>query len=253
MAPLQRAALTVLLLCSSTPRVLAAECVNAKCPDANAIARARSIIQETCGCTREGQSPGAYKKCVKGALKLANLTALIPDKRCRKLIRQCENASICGKPNAAVCCVLKSNGRIKASIVGSAAKCTKGSACGALLGRFSTSDACADDGTCAGPETTSTTVPQTTTSTLPPTTTSTTPPTTSTTAPPTTTTTTTPPTTTTTEPPTSTTGPPTTTITTTTTTTTLPSCGGSFPTCDGECPTGLECAFGADGCFCRPI
>ena len=46
-------------------------------------------------------------KCVKSTLKLANLTALIPEKACRKLIKKCENASICGKPNAAVCCVAK--------------------------------------------------------------------------------------------------------------------------------------------------
>jgi phosphatidylinositol-3-phosphatase len=187
MPPLQRAALIVLLLSLSTTRVLA-QCVNAKCPDADAIANARSIIQETCGCTREGQTHGTYTQCVKSTLKLANLTALIPNKRCRKLIKQCENASICGKPAAAVCCVRKKkNGKIKASIVGSAAKCKKGSACGALLGFFSTSDACADDGTCAGPPTTTTTLPQTTTSTLSPTTTSTAAPTTTTTGVPTTT------------------------------------------------------------------
>jgi hypothetical protein len=148
--------LTVLLL--SAPLTPAfAECSNAKCTDTTAIEQARATIQTTCGCTRAGQTHGKYTKCVKSALKAANLTALIPDKPCRKLIMQCENASICGKPNAAVCCVAKGNGKVKSSIVGKAAKCKKGSACGALLGLFSTSDACAPDGTCAGPPTTTTT------------------------------------------------------------------------------------------------
>src|SRR5262249_17448538 len=126
-------------------------CVNAKCTDAAAIAQARSRVQDTCGCTRTGQSHKTYTKCVKSTMKLADLTAIIPDQKCRKLIISCENASICGKPDAAVCCVAKKNGKVKASIVGSEAKCKKGSACGALLGFYSTSDACADDGTCAGP------------------------------------------------------------------------------------------------------
>ena len=78
---------------------------------------------------------------------------------------KCESASICGKPNAAVCCTAKKNGQIKATIVNSAAKCKKGSACGALLGFFSTSDACDTDGTCAGPTTTTTTPTSTTTTT----------------------------------------------------------------------------------------
>ena len=43
-------------------------------------------------------SHGKYVKCVKSTLKLANLTALIPDKACRKLITQCESASICHIP-----------------------------------------------------------------------------------------------------------------------------------------------------------
>jgi hypothetical protein len=36
---------------------------------------------------------------------------------------------------------------VKASIVGSASKCT-GSACGAMLGLYSKFDACSTDGTC---------------------------------------------------------------------------------------------------------
>src|SRR5262249_15603770 len=99
------------------------------------------------------------------------LTALLPEKRCRALVVRCERASICGRPNAAVCCVLKKNGRVKASIVASPATCRKGNACGAALGLFGTTDACAADATCAGTPSTSTT---TTTVTVPGNTTSTT-------------------------------------------------------------------------------
>jgi len=149
-----------------------AACISTKCQDAEAIQRARTMIQDTCGCTRSGQTHGTYKKCVKSSLRLANLTALIPQKQCRKLIKKCENQSICGKPNAAVCCVLGKKNNVKASIVGSPGKC-KGSACGALLGFYSKFDACAGDGTCAGPTTTTTTTSSSTTTTARPTTTTT--------------------------------------------------------------------------------
>src|SRR5262249_6504297 len=69
----------------------------------------------------------------------------------------CESESICGKPNAAVCCALRRNGNVRASIVGSPTACRKGTACGAALGLFTTSDACSTDATCAGVATTSTT------------------------------------------------------------------------------------------------
>ena len=155
MKSLYGAALAMLLLSLQAAPVVA-ECTNTKCTNAAAIAQARATIQETCGCTRAGQTHGKYNKCVKSTLKLANLTALIPDKACRKLIMQCESASICGKPNAAVCCTLK-KGKLKATVAGNPSKC-KGSACGAFLELFSKFDACATDGTCAGPVT-STTIP----------------------------------------------------------------------------------------------
>jgi hypothetical protein len=147
-------------------------CVNGKCSNLAVIEQARQMIQSSCGCTRSGQTHNKYKKCVKTALRAANLTALIPQKTCRKLIMQCENASICGKPNGAVCCSLNKHNQVKASIVKSASKCKKGSACGAMLGLYSKFDACASDGTCAGP-TSTTTVPTTTTTSVAPTTTTT--------------------------------------------------------------------------------
>jgi hypothetical protein len=155
------------LLLSFLATSASAQCVNAKCTNAAAIEQARGIIQSTCGCTREGQTHGKYQKCVKGQLKLANLTALIPDKPCRKLIMKCESQSICGRTTSSVCCTLKNNGTLKKSIVKSATKC-KGSACGAVLGLYSTFDACAADATCAGPTTTTTTPGSTTTTTTQP-------------------------------------------------------------------------------------
>jgi hypothetical protein len=155
------AAVALFLLPAAAPPAFGA-CVNTKCSDSTAIEKARQMIQSTCGCTRSGQTHGKYKKCVKSALHAADLTALIPQKPCRKLIMKCENASICGKPNAAVCCSLNKHDKVKASIVGSSSKCKKGSACGAMLGLYSKFDACSTDGTCAGP-TSTTTVPTTTT------------------------------------------------------------------------------------------
>src|SRR5215475_13263343 len=145
------------LLLSSLATPAFAACVNAKCSDSAAIENARGEIQTTCGCTRSDQKPGNYKNCVKTTLHAANLTALIPNKACRKLIMKCEASSLCGRLSSDVCCVLKKNGTVKASIVKTATKCKKGSACGAMLGFFSTFDACAADGTCAGPPTTTTT------------------------------------------------------------------------------------------------
>src|SRR5262249_14333858 len=161
------------LLLSSLATPAFAACVNAKCSDSAAIENARGVIQTTCGCTRSGQKPGNYKNCVKTTLHAANLTALIPNKACRKLIMKCEASSLCGRLSSDVCCVLKKNGTVTASIVKTATKCKKGSACGAMLGFFSTFDACAADGTCAGPPTTTTTTTlpsggTTTTTTAPP-------------------------------------------------------------------------------------
>src|SRR5262249_47558769 len=113
-------------------------CVNTKCSDTASIEKARQMIQATCGCTRSGQVHGKYETCVKKTLKLADITAIIPQKPCRNLIKKCESASICGKPNGAVCCSLNKHNQVKASIVGSASKCKKGSPCGALLGLYST-------------------------------------------------------------------------------------------------------------------
>src|SRR5262245_2596307 len=151
------AALLLSFLASSA----SAEWVNAKCTNAAAIAQARGIIQSACGCT-SSQTHGTYKKCVKGQLKLANLTTLIPDKPCRKLIMKCEAQSICGRTSFSVCCKA---GKHNGSIVKTVVKCKNGSACGALLGRYNTSVAYSADGTCAGPTTNATTTSRSSTNT----------------------------------------------------------------------------------------
>jgi Eukaryotic aspartyl protease len=150
------AILAALLLGAAGPPAFAA-CVDAHCTDATSIESARVLLQDSCGCTREGETHEKYSNCVKRTLKLPALTALLPDKRCRTLVLQCERASICGRPDAAVCCVTKKNGSVKASIVASPVACKKGHPCGGSLGLFSRADACAADGSCAGETSTSTT------------------------------------------------------------------------------------------------
>jgi hypothetical protein len=145
------------LLLSSLATPAFAQCVNSKCTDTATIDKARTTIENTCNCTKADQKPGKYKTCAKKLLKGADLTAQITSKACRNLILKCETSSLCGRVSSAVCCVRKKNGKVKASIVKTAAKCKKGSACGAMLGFVSTFDACAMDGTCAGPPATTTT------------------------------------------------------------------------------------------------
>ncbi len=48
------------LIAASAPAAFAA-CVSDKCPYAASIDEARGIIQDTCGCTREGQTHGTYR------------------------------------------------------------------------------------------------------------------------------------------------------------------------------------------------
>jgi hypothetical protein len=134
-----------------------AACTDPRCTDAASIDSAQALLESTCGCEEPGQTHAKYTRCVKNSLKLPSVMSLLPEKHCRALVLRCERASICGRPNAAVCCTLRKNGSVKASIVGSPAACRKGTACGAALGLFTTSDACSADATCAGVATTSTT------------------------------------------------------------------------------------------------
>lgn len=153
----------VVLLASGTMSPTLAACVSAKCPDEALVQQARGTIQQTCGCMRAGQTHRAYMKCVKNALKGADLSSL--RRPCRKLILRCERKSICGEPEAVVCCRMKKTGKVGATIHKLATKCKNGRACSASLGLYSSFDACDATGVCAGAIATTTTTASTTTTT----------------------------------------------------------------------------------------
>jgi hypothetical protein len=167
MSLLHAGAIGVLLVSGAISPALAT-CVSKKCSDAAVVQQARETIQQTCGCMRAGQPHRAYMKCVKSALKPPKLAALGLQRPCRNAVMRCESKSICGEPDAVVCCRTKKSGKVAASMRKSAAKCKNGIACGASLGLYSTFDACDPTGTCAQEATTTTTPTPTTTTTIPP-------------------------------------------------------------------------------------
>src|SRR5262249_28232711 len=164
----------VVLLASGATSPAVATCVSKKCSDAALVERARVSIQQTCGCMKAGQPHRAYMTCVKKALKETQLAELNLERPCRNVVLRCESKSICGNPDAVVCCRAKKSGEVVASIGKSAASCKNAQACGASLGLYSTFDACGPTGTCAQEATTmttpstTTTTPSTTTTTIPP-------------------------------------------------------------------------------------
>src|SRR5262249_33141785 len=144
-----------------------AACVSKACPDAALIERTRLTLEERCGCMQPGQSHRAYMKCVRKVLDTTTEPDMLIDRPCRNAVVRCESKSICGQPDAVVCCKLRNLGTVVASMRKPARQCKKGVACGAALGRYSTFDACNPTGGCAaGIAATSTT--STTTTTLPP-------------------------------------------------------------------------------------
>jgi len=142
-------ALAMLLVSGATLPALA-NCVSDKCPDAELVRQAREAIQHVCECTRSGQTHRAYMRCAKRALRAASVAELTLERPCRKLVIRCENRSICGAPDAVVCCKTRENGEIGASVRKSEEQCSNGAACDAALGFYSTFDACDSDGTCTG-------------------------------------------------------------------------------------------------------
>jgi hypothetical protein len=166
MSWLHAGAVVVLLASGATSPALAT-CVSKKCSDEALVEGARVSIQQTCGCMKAGQPHRAYMTCVKKALKEAQLPELNLKRPCRNIVLRCESKSICGNPDAVVCCRTKKSGKVVASMRKSTAQCRKGTACGASLGLYSTFDACGTTGTCAQ-EATTTTTPTVTTTTIPP-------------------------------------------------------------------------------------
>jgi hypothetical protein len=123
-----------MLLLSSATTLALATCVSKTCSDAVLVQRARDAIEQTCECTGAGQTHREYVKCVKHALKVANVPAVTLERPCRKLVVRCESKSICGAPAEVVCCKTKRTGEVVTSVRRSAAKCKNGTACGAALG-----------------------------------------------------------------------------------------------------------------------
>jgi hypothetical protein len=166
MSWLQAGAIVVLVASGATSPALAS-CVSKKCSDAALVERARVGIQQTCECMKAGQPHRAYMTCVKKALKEAQGPELNLKRPCRNIVLRCESKSICGNPDAVVCCRANKSGKVVASMRKSTAQCRKGTTCGASLGLYSTFDACGTTGTCAQ-EATTTTTPTVTTTTIPP-------------------------------------------------------------------------------------
>jgi len=113
MSWLHAGAVVVLLASGATSPALAT-CVSKKCSDAALVERARVSIEQTCGCMKAGQPHRAYMTCVKKALKAAELPELT--RPCRNVVVRCESKSICGDPNAIVCCKTKKSGKVVASM-----------------------------------------------------------------------------------------------------------------------------------------
>src|SRR5262245_13468130 len=162
------AGVVVVLLASGVTSPALATCVSKKCSDAALVERARVSIQQTCGCMQAGRTHRAYMQCVKSALKPEKLAALGLQRPCRNTVMGCESKSICGNPDAVVCCRTKKSGKVVASMRKSTAQCRKGTACGASLGLYSTFDACGPTGTCAPTATTHKTPVSTHQTTIPP-------------------------------------------------------------------------------------
>src|SRR5262245_57571051 len=107
------------LLVAGGAGTASAACISKTCSDAAVVQAARDVLQDGCGCTLAEQSRSEYGKCVKRALKDARLPGLALSKGCRNVVMRCERSSICGDPDAVVCCNAKPNGNVVASIKGS--------------------------------------------------------------------------------------------------------------------------------------
>ena len=126
----------------------------AACTD---LATIRANVEAVCPCASQS-SAGAYKSCVKGALKTAGIKGA-----CKKQMQSTAAKSICGKSGFTVCCTPGKKGK-----VGKTSKCKKGTACTSVASNgFSlfplTGADCSAAGECPTTSTTSTTIVTTTT------------------------------------------------------------------------------------------
>jgi cysteine-rich repeat protein len=124
---------------------LGAHGVHAACSD---LATVRQTVEATCPCAGQSNA-GAYKKCVKGALKTAGVKGA-----CKKQMLQTAAKSVCGKTGVVVCCTPGKKGKVVKAAKCKGTACTSGAANGFTLFPLSGAD-CSAAGSC--PTTTTTT------------------------------------------------------------------------------------------------
>lgn len=121
---------------------------SASCPD---LATIRESVEAACPCASQA-SAGAYKRCVKGAIKSGAIKGA-----CKKAMQTTAAKSVCGKRGFVVCCTPGKKGQVVL-----AKKCKKGTACtsgpdGGLSVFPSIGGDCSAAGECPTTSTTSTT------------------------------------------------------------------------------------------------
>jgi hypothetical protein len=134
-------AVALVLLASSGAR---AACVTRRCPDAQLVATARTLVGQRCNCDLV-QNHKRYMRCVKEVVKSAVRAGSLPA-ACKKPVLKCEGPTTCGLADSVACCTMSKKGKLKARIVASAEKC-RGTAC---PGVRSALDACTPEGQCSG-------------------------------------------------------------------------------------------------------
>jgi hypothetical protein len=171
--PFVRGLLALSVLFAAAP--LAATTCAIDDPDGSRTAAARASAEEACtnagaGCAN-APNHGTYLSCIAHTINGLVQNNGLP-KSCRGALKKCAARSTCGKPGAVTCCLpnQSGHGRSKCKVARDAASCA---AKGGCAGSFaSCCDACAPDGSCNLPTTTTTTVPApvttTTTTTVPP-------------------------------------------------------------------------------------
>jgi hypothetical protein len=125
-------------------RVALAGCTSPECPNDTIVDPVRQMIAASCDCAGAG-SHKRYVRCAKEVVKAAIRAQTLPT-ACNRTIRRCEARSTCGIRNAAVCCVPKGEGRIKALVTKKSSRCRRGNLCTEPM---AAADACKTDGTCA--------------------------------------------------------------------------------------------------------
>ena len=133
-----------LALLAASAGVTLAACTSPQCPNDTIVEPVRQMIAASCDCAGVS-SHKQYLRCAKEVMKGAIRAQTLPAE-CKRTVRRCEARSTCGRiKSAAVCCVPKRQGRIKALVTKNENRC-RGTLC---EGPLAAADACRADGTCA--------------------------------------------------------------------------------------------------------